>query len=136
MCSTTSLRRTARARSRPVWLVVGACLTLCLGMATPTQARLPLELDQLDLAVRPTDVAPAKPALDVGIQPAPGSTSEAGLPPNPVDEVDKLAPRRVPNRKLEPSSRLGELTGQEGQMLLQEFLQNKTIPLFRLNSSF
>lgn len=136
MFPTTLLPGAGRTRSWPVHLIAGACLALCLGMTTPSQARIPLELDQLDLAVRPADVAPAKPALDAAIPPAPAIAPSAETPPSPVDEVDKLAPSRLPNRKLDPSTRFGELTGETGGELLQEFLQRKTIPLFRLNSTF
>ncbi len=125
-----------RTRSWLVHLVAGTCLAVGLGTATPSQARIPLELDQLDLAVRPADVAPAKPALDAGISTGPAIAPSAETPPSPVDEVDKLAPNRLPNRKLDPSTRFGELTGENGGELLQEFLQRKTIPLFRLNSNF
>jgi hypothetical protein len=136
MCPTTLLPGAGRTRSWRVRFVVGACVAICLGVATPSQARIPLELDQLDLAVHPADVAPAKPALDAGSPPIPAIAPSAEIPPSPVDEVDKLAPSRLPNRKLDPSTRFGELTGENGGELLQEFLQRKTIPLFRLNSTF
>ena len=52
-------------------------------------------------------------------------------PANPVEEVDKVERNPTPNRGPSLLGPLGDLGGEEGGVL-QELLENKTIPLFRV----
>lgn len=120
------------------WLsqkVIGACWLALLASGSQVSARTPPAIDQLDLRVHPSDVAPPLPSLDAQLPPAPEAPPGADNPPDPVEEVDKVAPTPIPNRQLGQPTRLGEFAGQEGGVL-QELLEKKTIPLFRVNAPF
>ncbi len=120
------------------WLnrkVIGACCFALLASGTQASARTPPAIDQLDLRVHPSDVTPPPPSLDAQLPPAPEAAPGTGDPPDPVEEVDKVTPSPIPNRQLGQATRLGEFAGQEGGML-QDLLEKKTIPLFRVNTPF
>ena len=84
----------------------------------------------MDLTVRPADVAP--PPVPVLLEPNPpfaDATTET--PANQVDQIDKAQPNPTPNRGPSVLGPLGGLGGAEGGAL-QELLENKTFPLFRV----
>ena len=98
--------------------------------ALPAVARSAPDLGQLDLTVRPADVA--APPRSILAEPLPPlAHPPAGPMANPVDEIDKVEPNPTPNRGPSLLGPLGGLGGEEGGVL-QELLENKTIPLFRV----
>ena len=130
--------RTLSALVRSSCAVAGlACVALGLVVAMPVAARTSQQLDQLDLTIRPSDVSVPVPPPEASLPADSSVGADIGVvPPSQVDEIDKVAPNRIPNRQIAPATRIGELTGQEGGTLLEEFLEKKTIPLFRVNSQF
>jgi hypothetical protein len=129
------LERKTPYHRRPSRKVIVACCLALLTGGTQASARTPPAIDQLDLRVHPADVTPPPPPLDAQLPPVPEAAPGADDPPDPVEEVDKVAPRPIPNRQLGQTTRLGEFAGQEGGVL-QDFLERKTIPLFRVNAPF
>ena len=71
--------------------------------------------------------AASQPSLDLRLQP---SDVRAQNVPETVGEIDRVKPNVTPNRRDPGSGPLGNLGG-DGSML-QELLENKTIPLFRV----
>ena len=123
------------ASADPGWPVAGLIPALLVfatvwGLGNQPASARPAPIDQLDLTVRPTDVAAAKNPLPTL---APVTDASAGLDTvaSPVDEVDKVRPTVTPNRRTTTLGPLGTLGGEEGGVL-QELLENKTIPLFRV----
>jgi hypothetical protein len=106
-----------------------AAVLVALAVAESDAAAKPArDLSTLDLSLSPGDVVPA----------APPSAPEAGLPrapyaqntPEVVREVDQVRRAGTPNRRESGGGPLGGLTGDDG--VLQELLEDKTIPLFRV----
>lgn len=93
-------------------------------------ARSAPDLEQLDLTVRPSDVA-APPRAVLAEPLPPFAAAPADAPENPVDEIDKVGRNPTPNRGPTALGPLGGIGGEEGGVL-QELLEKKTIPLFRV----
>ena len=98
--------------------------------AAPAVARPAPDLERLDLTVRPTDVAPP-PRARLSEPVAPSADAAPSPSVNPVEEVDKVERNPTPNRGTSLLGPLGSLGGEDGGVL-QELLENKTIPLFRV----
>lgn len=102
--------------------------------ACPAAARSAPDLAGLNLRLQPTDVVPPAPPGPPRVPVATNQHDPRNLHgqsvPEIVGEVDKAKPTETPNRRAPGSGPLGDLTVGEG--MLQEFLENKTIPLFRV----
>lgn len=103
-------------------------MTLALWAATAVARSAP-DLERLDLTVRPSDVA--APPRAVAIEPLPPIAAPPEPPSDPVGEIDKVGRTSIPRRGNSALGPLGSIGGEEGGML-QELLENKTIPLFRV----
>jgi hypothetical protein len=118
-----------RPAGSPVWAASALSIVVAI-WAVPASARSVPDLERLDLTVRPTDVAaPPRSALDE--PPPPFADNPTEPPANPVEEIDKVERNLTPNRLPTTLGPLGGLGGEEGGVL-QELLENKTIPLFRV----
>ncbi len=118
-----------RAGSALAWAPAVLALVLAI-WSDPAVGRPAPDLERMDLTVRPADVAaPPKSVLDEALPPFVDATNEPAA--NQVDEVDKVRPNLTPNKGPSLLGPLGDLGGQEGGAL-QELLENKTIPLFRV----
>lgn len=108
-----------------------SALALILAIwSAPAVGRQAPDLERMDLTVLPADVAaPPKSVLDEALPPFVDATNEPAA--NQVDEVDKVRQNPTPNKGPSLLGPLGDLGGQEGGAL-QELLENKTIPLFRV----
>jgi hypothetical protein len=92
--------------------------------AAPTAARPQPDLAELDLRVRPADVAaPKRPKLAEPLAPVPAPPATA-TPSDVVEEVDRVGRGEIP-------SRLSAGSGGDGGVL-EELLEDNTIPLFRV----
>jgi hypothetical protein len=115
----------ARAAA-PVAAVLAA--VLLAGTATPAVARQNFDMRDLDLDVRPGDVAaPKRPPF---VAPAPArDTAGSGTPvlPEVFEEVDRVERQDIPNGR-----RGTPLGSQAGDGFLEELIDGKTIPLFRV----
>jgi hypothetical protein len=92
--------------------------------AAPAAARPQPNLAELDLKVRPADVAaPKRPKLAEPVAPVSAPPASA-VPPDVVEEVDRVGRGEIPSRLSAGSS------GDGG--VLEELLEDNTIPLFRV----
>lgn len=108
-----------------------AALLIAAGIvcaAGPVAARSAPDLAGMNLRLEPTDVVPPAPPEQPRVPVAANLHGQSV--PEIVGEVDKVRPAETPNRRAPGSGPLGNLTVGEG--MLQEFLENKTIPLFRV----
>lgn len=100
---------------------------MALVLATPALARPKPDLKGLDLEVRPGDVKlkPRKPLLQALPEP---KGPEAALPidPNTMAQTDQVERTEIPRQR-----RDGETGSGEGSVL-EQILEDHTIPLFRL----
>ena len=98
-----------------------AIATLCPPLAAAATARPP----RLDLKVAPSDVAPAEP------RPAlPDEPDAKGTQPDAITEIDRGRHGETRGRV---TAKTGTLDGFAlGDGLLQDLLEDKTIPLFRV----
>jgi hypothetical protein len=104
-----------------------ACALMALSwaaFAAPAAARPQPDLAELDLEVRPADVAaPKRPKLAEPAAPVSAPPASA-IAPNIVEEVDRVGRGEIPSRLSAGSS------GDGGA--LEELLEDNTIPLFRV----
>jgi hypothetical protein len=104
-----------------------ACALMALSWAAaaaPAAARPQPNLAELDLRVRPADVAaPKRPKLAEPLAPASPPPTSA-TPSDVVEEVDRVGRGEIPSRLSAGSS------GDGG--VLEELLEDNTIPLFRV----
>jgi hypothetical protein len=92
--------------------------------AAPAAARPQPDLAELDLKVRPADVAtPKRPNLAEPLAPLPAPIP-ATTPSDVVEEVDRVGRGEIPSRLSAGSS------GEGG--VLEDLLEDNTIPLFRV----
>jgi hypothetical protein len=107
-------------------LVLGAAMSLTL--PSVPQARQQRNLAGLDLKVRPGDVAagPAAAASVLG-EPAARVAASPFDTPEAVAEADRVPRAEIPNRRRGSD---GNSFADSG--VLQDLLENKTIPLFRV----
>jgi hypothetical protein len=115
----------------PVWRRrVAALLVACgtIPLALPASARSAPDLSGLDLRLTPSDVAPATPPRIPEGRVAPRMHDQSV--PEIVGEVDRVKQTETPNRRVAGTGPLGDLSIDEG--VLEELLENKTIPLFRV----
>jgi hypothetical protein len=109
-------------------LVLATALSLSLAMAVPLAARPQPKPQRMDLAVRPADVR-LKPPVVV-LEPL-SALEEPEVPgvalADPVAEIDQVERTEIPDRRRAKS---GLQLGDNG--LLQELLEDKTIPIFRV----
>jgi hypothetical protein len=114
-----------RAKARPS--AAQACVVMALfwvALAAPAAARPQPDLAELDLRVRPADVAaPKRPKLAEPLAPVSAPPASA-MPPDVVEEVDRVG------RGENPSRLSGGSSGDGG--VLEELLEDNTIPLFRV----
>ena len=116
-----------RAR-RPLLAAALMCAAgLVLAAAPLAQARPAASQPSLDLRLQPSDVRPSPVPQLPEISAA---DVRAQNVPEVVGEIDRVKPNVTPNRRDPGSGPLGNLGG-DGSML-QELLENKTIPLFRV----
>lgn len=102
------------------------CAFLLLAAPSQTQARPSPLPPNLDLRVQPGDVQPDTDDLPIGVQ----GVNDVGGPfatPEAMAEADRMQRTEIPNRRRGP----GAVQPGEGNFL-QDLLQNKTIPLFRV----
>ena len=113
----------SRWRFAAILIAGGAVLAPAGAMAKPAA-----NLAGLDLRLEPSDVAPTPgPLVPEGpVTPQMHAQSTWEI----VGEVDRVQKTETPNRRDAGSGPLGSLTAEEG--LLEELLENKTIPLFRI----
>ena len=117
-----------RAR-RPLLAAALMCAAgLVLAAAPVAQARSAASQPSLDLRLQPSDVRPSPVPQLPEISAAPDVRAQNV--PETVGEIDRVKPNVTPNRRDPGSGPLGNLGG-DGSML-QELLENKTIPLFRV----
>ena len=104
-----------------------ACALMALSWAAlpaPAAARPQPDLAELDLRVRPADVAaPKRPKLAEPLAPVSAPPASA-MRPDVVEEVDRVGRGEIPSRLSGGSS------GDGG--VLEELLEDNTIPLFRV----
>jgi hypothetical protein len=115
----------------PVWRHHAIALVFAAGvsfLALPAGATSASQPAKLDLRLTPTDIAPAAPPRLPQATVAP-RMHDQGVP-EIVGEVDRVKQTETPNRRLAGTGPLGDLAIGEG--MLQELLENKTIPLFRI----
>lgn len=112
-------------RPWPAWLLAACAAALA---AVPALARPAADLSELDLRLKPADVAPPPAPLQPR-EPTDPPTRAQSLP-EVVSEVDQVRQSPTPNRRAPGTGPLDDLGGNDG--LLQELLENKTIPLFRV----
>jgi hypothetical protein len=120
--------RRATRSSSPIAVALGAALLA--GTAMPAAARQNFDMRDLDLDVRPGDFAAPKRPPFVTPAPAPAPDSAgSGTPvlPEVFDEVDRVERRDIPN-----GPRGTPLGSQAGDGFLEELIEGKTIPLFRV----
>lgn len=103
-----------------------ACATAVV--ATAAHGRSAPDLSELDLQLKPADVAPPPQPLQPR-EPTDPRTRGQSLP-EVVSEVDQVRQNPTPNRRTSGTGPLDDLGGSDG--LIQELLENKTIPLFRV----
>lgn len=101
---------------------------LVLAVAPVAEARSAASQPSLDLRLQPSDVRPSPVPQLPEISAAPDVRAQNV--PEVVGEIDRVKPSVTPNRRDPGSGPLGNLGG-DGSML-QELLENKTIPLFRV----
>jgi hypothetical protein len=123
--ASASLGRAAAGLASALWVIAA----LWAIAAEPAFARS-APIDQLDLTVRPTDLAAPQHPVPA-LPPLTDALANVTEPVNPVDEVDKVRPTVTPNRRPSALGPLGGLAGEQGGVL-QELLEDKTIPLFRV----
>jgi len=121
---------TRSLRCRSAHASVAAALVAILGLLAPAvaEARQTTERAAIDLKVRPGDLrrsAAPRPLPSVGAVPA-GEPAEVDLR-NPVEETDRVQRIETPNQRHGGNGiQLG------GGGFLQELLEDRTIPLFRV----
>lgn len=111
--------------------LLAAMLTCTAGLllASPAvMARSASGQPALDLRLNPSDVRPTSVPQLPPIPVAPDV--QAQNVPEIVGEVDRPKQNVTPNRRDPGSGPLGKIGGGEG--MLQDLLENKTIPLFRV----
>ncbi len=114
----------ARRRGVVALLVLGGGVLLTL----PASARSAPDLAGLDLRLQPSDVVSALPP-GLSDTPVPPRMHDQSVP-EIVSDVDRVAETPTPNRRVAGTDALGDLSFGEG--VLQDLLENKTIPLFRV----
>ena len=121
-----SAARLAIAQRRCRFLVLVTVLALGQALALPLAARPQPKPVRMDLAVRPADVR-LKPPVVV-FEPAFEEPEVPGVgPANPVAEIDQVDRTEIPDRRRAKSGlEIGDSD------LLQELLEDKTIPIFRV----
>jgi hypothetical protein len=112
----------------PIKTIIVAGLLAVAAVAPGAAAKPTRDLSTLDLRLAPGDVTPTAPPT----VPEPGSPRApyAQNTPEVVREVDQVRRTGTPNRRDSGSGPLGGLAGDDG--VLQELLEDKTIPLFRV----
>jgi hypothetical protein len=97
-------------------------------MIEPANARPQPKPARLDLSVRPGDLR-SMPAASLPVLGEPERAVEASMlaPTDPVAEIDQVRRTEIPDRRRAQS---GLEFGDSN--LIQELLENKTIPLFRV----
>lgn len=108
--------------------LAGAALLVIPLVIEPAVARPQPKPARLDLSVRPGDVLPM-PAASLPMLDEPKRAVEASMlaPTDPVGEIDQVRRTEIPDRRRAQS---GLEFGDSN--LIQELLENKTIPLFRV----
>lgn len=123
MVSSTT-RFAAARRHRSILLVT--VLSLGQAVALPALARPQPKPQRIDLSVRPADVRLQRPVAV--LEPVVEEPAIPGVgPADPVAEVDRVARTEIPDRR---RARSGLQLGDSG--LLQELLEDQTIPIFRV----
>lgn len=121
---------TAASLITPVGLarLAGAALFVVPLVIEPVDARPQPKPTRLDLSVRPADLRPM-PATSLPVLDEPERSVEASMlaPTDPVTEIDQVRRTEIPDRRRAQS---GLEFGDSN--LIQELLENKTIPLFRV----
>lgn len=121
---------TATSLITPVGLarLAGAALFVVPLVIEPADARPQPKPTRLDLSVRPADLRPM-PATSLPVLDEPEGAVEASMlaPTDPVTEIDQVRRTEIPDRRRAQS---GLEFGDSN--LIQELLENKTIPLFRV----
>ena len=117
----------ARAPGRVGRRPSAACVLMALSwtaLATPAGARAQPDLAKLDFRVRSADVAaPKRPESAEPLAPVSAPPASA-MPPDVVEEVDRVGRGEIPGRLSAGSS------GDGG--VLEDLLEDNTIPLFRV----
>jgi hypothetical protein len=108
--------------------LAGAALLIIPVMIEPVDARPQPKPARLDLSVRPGDLRPM-PLASLPVLDEPKGAVEAHMlaPTDPVAEIDQVRRTEIPDRRRAQS---GLEFGDSN--LIQELLENKTIPLFRV----
>jgi hypothetical protein len=108
--------------------LAGAALLIIPAMIEPVDARPQPKPARMDLSVRPGDLRPM-PSASLPVLDEPKRSVEASMlaPNDPVAEIDQVRRTEIPDRRRAQS---GLEFGDSN--LIQELLENKTIPLFRV----